>query len=285
MPPCVAVVAPGNMGAAVGRRLRDGGARVLTCLDGRSAASAARAAEAGMEPVPLARLAEAEIILSIVPPGSALALADGLSQVLASAARKPVYVDCNAVSPETVSRIAGVVAASGAPFVDAGIIGGPPRQGKPGPRFYASGPAVGAFARLGAHGLEILPLEGGIGAASALKLSYAGMTKGLTALGAAMFLAASRAGIAEALHAEMAHSQTELLARLGEDIPRMYDKAHRWVAEMEEIARFAGADAGTRSIYEGAAQLYQQLALDGAAERREIAALDAFVALGPTQKQ
>lgn len=284
MPPCIAVLAPGNMGAAVGQRLRDGGARVITCLDGRSARSVVRAAEAGMAPVPMAKLAEAEIILSIVPPGRALALAEQLSPALASAAVKPVYVDCNAVSPETVNGIAGVIAATGAPFVDAGIIGGPPRQGKPGPRFYASGPAVAAFARLAAHGLEILPLEGGIGAASALKLSYAGMTKGLTALGTAMFLAASRAGIAEALHAEMRHSQTELLARLGEDIPRMYDKAYRWVAEMEEIARFAGADAGTRSIYEGAAQRYQQLALDGAGGRREIAALDAFIALS-RQKQ
>lgn len=277
MPPCVAVVAPGNMGAAVGRRLREGGARVLTSLDGRSAASAARAAEAGMQPVAEAALAEADIILSIVPPGSALALAERLSPALAAAARKPVYVDCNAVSPETVTRIADVVASTGAAFVDAGIIGSPPRSGKPGPRFYAAGPAA-AFTRLADHGLEILPLEGSIGAASALKLSYAGMTKGLTALGAAMFLAASRAGIADALHAEMRRSQTELLARLSEDIPRMYDKAYRWIAEMEEIARFAGGDAGTRSIYEGAARLYGRLAADAAGERASIAALDAFIA-------
>src|SRR5690348_16985113 len=131
MPPCVAVVAPGNMGAAVGQRLREGGARILTCLDGRSAASAARAAEAGMEPVTLARLAEAEIVLSIVPPGSALALADGLSQMLASAARKPVYVDCNAVSPETVSRIAGIIAARGARLLAAGILRAPPPPARP----------------------------------------------------------------------------------------------------------------------------------------------------------
>jgi L-threonate 2-dehydrogenase len=62
-----------------------------------------------------------------------------------------------------------------------------------------------------AHGLDIRIVGGGMGAASALKMSYAGITKGLTALGAAMMLGATRAGVAEALHAELAASQPALL--------------------------------------------------------------------------
>ena len=93
-----------------------------------------------------------------------------------------------------------------------------------------------------------------------------------------MLLAATRAGVAEALHAEMAHSQTQVLDRLGKQLPGMYDKAYRWVAEMEEIARFAGEDPAAEAIYQGTARLYERLAADAAGEGREIAALDAFLA-------
>src|SRR6516165_3617512 len=101
----VAVVAPGSMGAAVGRRLRERGAEVLTTLEGRSAASCERAAAAGMVAVPDERLAEADFVLSIVPPAAALAFAARMGGWLESARSKALFVDCNAVSPETVARI------------------------------------------------------------------------------------------------------------------------------------------------------------------------------------
>ena len=47
-PPVVAIIAPGAMGAGVGKRLTDRGATVLTSLAGRSAATVARAKAAGM---------------------------------------------------------------------------------------------------------------------------------------------------------------------------------------------------------------------------------------------
>src|SRR3954451_12161861 len=100
-----------------------------------------------------------------------------------------------------------------------------------------------AAPRARAHGLDIRIVGGGMGAASALKMSYAGITKGLTALGAAMMLGAARAGVAEALYAELAASQPALLAWFTRQIPGMYQKAYRWVAEMEEIAEFLEADA------------------------------------------
>ena len=49
--PTVAIVAPGNMGAGVGRRLTENKVTVLTSLAGRSEESAKRAREAGMQPV------------------------------------------------------------------------------------------------------------------------------------------------------------------------------------------------------------------------------------------
>ena len=135
--PTVAVVAPGNMGAGVGRRLAENKVTVLTSLAGRSEESAKRAREAGMQPVEDRTLAEADFFLSIIPPGDALGLAKRLAPVLTAANKKPVYVDCNAVSPPTVLKIGEEIAATGCPFVGAGIIGPPPKPGSTNTKIYA----------------------------------------------------------------------------------------------------------------------------------------------------
>jgi putative dehydrogenase len=51
---------------------------------------------------------------------------------------------------------------------------------------------------------------------------------------------AARAGLADALGAELARSQPALLSMIGTRMPAMFPKAHLWVAEMEEIAAFLG---------------------------------------------
>src|SRR5207302_8570031 len=121
---------------ALGRRLIENGARVVTSLEGRSNSSTTRAREAGMESVADPDLMEAEIFLSVVPPGEALALAERFAPRLQEATKRPVYVDCNAVNPATARRIAEVVNRAGGDFVDAGIIGLPPKPGSPGPAIY-----------------------------------------------------------------------------------------------------------------------------------------------------
>ena len=224
MTPTVAIIAPGSMGSGVGRRLTDTSVKVLTSLAGRSEASAARARAAGMSAVADAQLTECNFLLSIVPPGDAIGLAKRLSGVLAAANKKPVYVDCNAVSPRTMLEIADVVSATGCPFVGAGIIGPPPKAGTTNTKFYAAGPQAADFARLNDFGLIVRVLDGPLTAAAALKMSYAGITKGLTALGAAMVLAATRAGSAEALKAELAESRPDLLDYLSRQVPAMYSE-------------------------------------------------------------
>jgi L-threonate 2-dehydrogenase len=279
MKPSVAIIAPGMMGSAVGRRLTANGLRVTTVLAGRSPASVARAREAGMASVNDEDAASADLLLSIVPPGDALALSERLAPVLRARNEKPVYVDCNAVSPATVADIAAVVADTGCPFVDAGIIGAPPRPNYDGPTFYASGDAAARFAALNDYGLKIHVIDGAAGAASAMKMSYAGITKGFTAMGSAMLLAASRAGTAQALHHELSQSQPALLAWLTRQVPAMFPKAYRFVAEMEEIAEFVGDDPAAQQIYQGYAELYARLA-ENEADNAETAALGAFFRQG-----
>ena len=276
MTPVVAIVAPGNMGAAVGGRLTAHGVRVLTSLEGRSAASAKRAAAAELAAVGDAELAQADYLLAVVPPKEAIALAERLAPALGAANRKPIYVDCNAVSPATVARIAAVIGETGAPFVDGGIIGGPPREGYSGPKFYVSGTEAARVAELNRFGLTVRVVDGTIGAASALKLSYAGINKGMIAIGAAMVLAAQRAGVEADLMQELSESQRALLAQLARGVPDMFSKAERWAPEMQEIAAYAGG--GEAEIYAGMARLYERLARDFGGKQEEIGALAEFFA-------
>ena len=282
MPYTVAIIAPGEMGSAIGARLAERGVHVTTSLAGRSAASAARAQRSGMAPVDGddALIGAADIVLSIVPPGDAIGLATRLEGALGRALRKPIYVDCNAVSPDTARAIGKVLAGTGCRYVDGGIVGPPPSQINPAAtHIYVSGEAAAEVARLNDFGLSVRPLDGAIGAASALKMSYAGITKGLTALGAAMVLGAAGAGCAQALHGELAESQPQLLAWLTRQVPRMYAKAYRFVAEMEEISDFLGDGSPSGDIFEAYARLYAEVAADQCNPdpvQSPIAALDRF---------
>jgi L-threonate 2-dehydrogenase len=277
MTPVVAVIAPGMMGAAVGKRLVDNGVKVLTSLKGRSAETAMRAKAAGMAAAGDEDIAACDLILSILPPGDAVALAERFQPALKASNSKPVYVDCNAINPKTVDRVAAVIAPTDCPFVDSGIIGSPPKPGDAGPRFYASGPAAPRFAALRQFGLDVRVLDGAMSAASALKMSYAGITKGTQAIGAAMMLAATRAGSADALFAELSSSQKDMFAWFKRGLALMPPKAYRWVAEMHEIAGFVGEDPTAHELYEGAAHFYEHIAEDFAADRKDVSALTAFL--------
>ena len=276
MKPVVGVIAQGQMGSAVAKRLTENGLSIVTVLEGRSADSVKRAAAAGMKSVAWEDFCAADVILSIVPPGAAEALAKKLAPIIAPARVKPTYVDCNAVNPQTVARIGAIVESAGGSFVDCGIIGGPPKSGQAGPTFYLSGTQADAVARLDQFGLDCKVLDGPVGAASALKMSYAGITKGLTALASVMILAATRAGMADALHAELRASQPSLLAWFERQVPSMFPKAYRWVAEMEEISGFVETDSAGCAMFQSTAELYRRLADDVAGANSETELLARF---------
>jgi 3-hydroxyisobutyrate dehydrogenase-like beta-hydroxyacid dehydrogenase len=258
-PPTVAVVAPGDMGHAVGRVLIDHGVRVVTVLAGRSRRTAELAAKAGIADLgdDRALLDQADMLLSILPPARAVELAERVAAALRAVARPLLYVDCNAIAPATVRRVARIVGDAGARFVDAGIIGAPPRPGVAGPRFYASGADAGRFAELAAYGLDVRVIGAEPGQASALKMCYAAMTKGVTAIQTQAFVAGRVLGVEAALRDEMQLSQAAMLKRAETAVPDMPPKAYRWVGEMEEIAATFGATGLTPRLFEGVAELYR----------------------------
>jgi len=277
MNPTVAVVAQGAMGAGVGARLVERGLHVVTSLAGRSEASAKRAKAAGMVAVSDQECAQADFFLSICPPSEAMALAQKMAAIITPNNKKPVYVDCNAASPPTKVKIGEVIAKSGSPFVDVGIIGLPPKEGYS-PFLHASGPEAANFGALNEFGIKVNVIEGPVGAASALKMSYAGITKGTTAVASMMMLAATRAGVADKLRGELDRSHPAFMTNFHRAIPDMFDKAYRFVGEMEEISDFAGeGDPAAKKLYEAMAEFYTRIATDHEGKHEETGALAAFL--------
>ncbi len=233
----VGINSPGEMGQVMGALLKKNGLRVIAALEGRSARTRRLAGEAGIEDVgTLARLVtEAGMVLSVLVPGAAVAAARETAAAMGAADSRPLYVDCNAISPATTRQAGQAITEAGARFVDASIIGPPPR--KPGDaRFYASGEHAGDFALLADYGLDVRVLGPEIGQASGIKMCYAGLTKGLAALSTEVLVAAERLGLSEALTAEFKSSQPFLFEHMAHWVPAAPPKAHRWIAEMEEIA-------------------------------------------------
>ena len=266
--PTVGIVSPGDMGHAVGRVLREHGLRVITALDGRSERTRTLAAEAGIEDVGgFAELAAAaDMVLSILVPAEAVAVAKQMAHALPARPTPLLYVDCNAIAPATVRQIEGIITAVGGRFADGSIIGPPPR--KPGAtRFYASGPHAADFARLNQFGLHVLVIDGPAGQASALKMCYAAVTKGFTALCTELLTAAEALGVAGPLADEFRLSQTATLEQMNRSLPGMPPKARRWVGEMEEIAQTFAAVGLTQQILAGAADMYRLVGETALADR------------------
>ncbi|TFK44493.1 6-phosphogluconate dehydrogenase C-terminal domain-like protein [Crucibulum laeve] len=265
----VAVIAPGAMGSAVAGRLIQSGCSVLTILEGRSDETRKRAKEVGMVDASITAIAEqADLVLSIIPPRDAYSFAKKFADALATVSRfnkEVVFADCNAVNPNTVKKIATLFDNISAGFVDGCIIGGPPTSDGYNPTFYISGDhqaGLDSFGGLEKYGLKIKVLSGegvGTGDASALKMSYAGISKGITGLFTTMILAAhsSSSATSEALLHELRASQPALLERITRTVPPMLPKAYRWVGEMQEIAAFVGNGEG--EIYEGIAKTYERI--------------------------
>ena len=246
------------MGHAIGRVLREGGARVITSLQGRSQRTRSLAMDAGIEEVPdldaVAR--EADIILSIMVPGEAVGLAAATAAALQRTLTHPVFADCNAIAPATAQGIAATIEEHGGHFVDAGIIGLPPLAGTSGPRLYVSGHNASDLLVLRDFGIDVRVVGERVGQASGLKMCYASVTKGFTALATIQQVAALALGLSEPLLRELAVSNPALLAWMEGMVAAMPPKAHRWVGEMREIAATFESLGLPAGMMLGAADLY-----------------------------
>ena len=252
----IGLLHPGEMGSAVGARLREAGHDVAWASEERGAATKTRADAAGLTDagtVPdLVR--SSDVVFSICPPHAALDVARSVGAVGFAG----VYVEANAVAPDTARRIAETVTAAGATAVDGGIVGSPPVEPDT-TRLYLSGPSAAEVAGLFAGTVvEAVAVDDRVGSASAVKMTYAAWTKGSAALLLGIHAVAEHEGVADVLRQEWARSLPELQARLERAEGTAVRKGWRWVGEMEEIAESFGAAGAPTGFHEAAAEIYRR---------------------------
>ena len=254
----VAILSPGDMGHAVGQRLRENELEVVTCLAGRSERTRALSEKAGIQDVAtLEELVErSDLIMSMTVSAAVSTLCQQVADAIRTTGSDILFAECNAIAPQLTRELAPVITGVGGRFVDVSIIGGPPRPGYS-PHFYTSGAPAVEFEQLGQYGLDVRRLDGDIGQASGIKMCYAAMTKGSWALYSELLLAAELMGLTEPLLAEFQDGQSAVLQRMERTIPTVPPRSRRWVSEMEEI-RDTFAHLGlTPRLFEGVAEMYR----------------------------
>lgn len=231
------------------------------------------------------------MVLSVVPPRDAEATAqrllDALALVTRPSASPPLYfADLNAVSPGCIKTIARRIAAADVPiaFIDGAILGGPPHLvAAP-----AAAPSSTATATGGEWKLPLLPTSGPIqvadipgygshlaetlnvkhigpeiGAASGLKMCFASLSKGYSAIAVQSFTTAQRLGVLPALQDALRDMMPQRVQQTENALVNMPPKAYRWVHEMEEIARTHAEEGGfEESLFQGAAGVFKAVAED-----------------------
>ena len=250
----VGLLHPGEMGAAVGQCLTSAGHRVLWASEGRSPQTAARAQAAGLTDVGSPRRlgAEAGIILSVCPPHLALDVAWAVHGFTG------LYLDANAISPDTAREVAQLITENGGRYVDGGIIGQPPVPGTIA-RLYLSGAHAPVVRDLfDGTALEPRIVDGPALGASAVKMAYAAWTKGSAALLLAARALAQAEGVEEALLSEWAFSQPQLAGQSERSATSGVSKGWRWVGEMEEIAHSMASAGLPDGFHQAAAEIFRR---------------------------
>ena len=271
---------PGQMGSSIAAAAVAGGHEVSWASEGRSSATAERVARVGLVDVgTVASMADAaDMIVSVCPPASAVDVA----REVAASSFGGIYVDANAVSPATGNDVAAIVEAAGATAVDGGIVG-PPAWQEGSTRLYVAGSSADVVAEAMRGGLlGVVALDGDFGAASALKMAYAGWTKGSSALLLTIAAYAKSAGVLDDLVAEWDMSQPGVANRAAASARGTAPKAWRFVGEMKEIAESLSAAGLPDGFHGGAGDTYEQMAgfkdMANAVELDEV--LDALLSRG-----
>ena len=251
----IGLINPGAMGASVGAAARHNNTQVIWASAGRSASTKERADKAQLDDCGTMKnlVARSNIILSVCPPHNAMTIAKEVANLEFSG----LYLEGNAIAPDHTRQIGSVVTAQGAGFVDGGIIGGPAWKAD-GTQLYLSGEKAQGIADIFAgSNLQACVISNQIGAASALKMTFAAFTKGSTALLSAILAVAEKEGVRSNLEAQWGENFTR---QTHQRVIGNTAKAWRFEGEMQEIAATFSAAGLPSGFHEAAAQVFSSLA-------------------------
>ncbi len=250
----IGVLHPGEMGSSVGDALIEAGHQVFWASASRSETTRARAS-GWQERINLKDLIqEVGAIISVCPPSHAVTVANEVVALDFNG----IYLDANAIAPQTALLISDLF---GELYVDGGLIG-PPARRPESTRLYLSGvksELVQSWFQGGLLQARVLSTAHGV-EASALKMAYAGYTKGSSALLILINAFAEHLGVRENLMEEWELSQPDLKIRSEKTANATAAKAWRFVGEMEEISKTMSASDLPSGFHDTAAELYQMMA-------------------------
>jgi 3-hydroxyisobutyrate dehydrogenase-like beta-hydroxyacid dehydrogenase len=235
----IGIMSIGEMGFHWAKLLKSHGVEVLTYDKDRGEVSRKRAENSGVKSVPsmAALVREAELIVSIVVPSAAKRVAAKVAKAVQKAGRKDLlYLDANAISPMTADDIAKTLMPAGVNFVDGCIIGAAARVGKE-TIVYVSGPDAARLRDLEAFNIPIRVLGPSTNQASAFKVVYAGLTKGLQGLFCELLMGARSFGLLNDIRAQYEESFPGLLDKVSSSIVGLRIHASRRAEEMDELKR------------------------------------------------
>ncbi|MFC5267461.1 NAD(P)-binding domain-containing protein [Kribbella qitaiheensis] len=250
----IAVFHPGAMGSQLAAQLVAAGHEVHWVPEGRSTASVERAEAAGLIGTPFAEAVEsAEVVLCSCAPQGAVDVA----KQVGAAGFAGLYIEANPLSPTSLEEAQAVL--PDATFIDAGVVGPPPKGGPSPTHLMLSGSAAQQAADLWA-GTAVTPMVVGdqVGAASAAKSAYALYNKGKAALAVLAFELAAKHGVTEALTAQQVRQDAASLKdpALPENLTSV---AWRWGPEFDELAETLDAAGLEGDAARGLRQVWTRL--------------------------
>ena len=233
----IGIFYPGDMGHSVGHVLREDGFSVVTSLLGRRERTRQLSTKATITELDstAAVVERADIILSIIPPTAAREVAREFADAVRRVDRMPLFIDANAISPMAVKDVGETVTAAGCAFLDACIIG-PARDVRGRCTFYVSGPGAQQFEDGLGKSLRTHILGDQIGQASAFKMLFSGLNKGLVSVLSELTVAAQEYDFLDDLLACYQDLFPGVMQALEWLLPTYPFHAARRAEEMRELA-------------------------------------------------
>jgi 3-hydroxyisobutyrate dehydrogenase-like beta-hydroxyacid dehydrogenase len=233
----IGILSIGEMGFHWARLLTGKNIEVLTFDKNRSQVTRRRAVNAGVTSVPsMVELASAsDLIVSLVVPTAARQVATELASALSEIEKKSLYfLDANAISPMTAKMIQNSLADLPVTFIDGCIIGSAAKLSQD-TILYVSGPAAAKIELLRDYGFTVKTLGPEICQASAFKIIYAGLTKGLQGLLVELLMGAKSLNLLDQLIECYDDRFPGLVKKVGRGISALPVHAGRRAQEMDEL--------------------------------------------------